>query len=125
MMFDTDILIWAQHGHYKAIKKINDAQARSVSIITYMEFIQGAQNKRQQTLSENFFKELEFQVITINQSISHRAATLIEQFSLSHTLDILDSIIAATAVECGYSLLTANYKDYRMINGLDLVVFKP
>jgi predicted nucleic acid-binding protein len=48
-----------------------------------------------------------------------------EPLFLSHSLELADALIAATALNSGLPLLTANDKHYRMIDGLNLHVFRP
>ncbi len=120
MIFDTDILIWVQRGIESAADLINGADIRKISIVSYMEFIQAAKDKKMFSASKNFLDNLGLEILPITPDISHRAAVFIEQFSLSHNLDIADSLIAATAFEYGLPLATSNYKDYKMIEGLEI-----
>ena len=46
MLFDTDVLIWYLRGNEKAALAIEKADARELSIISYMELLQGARNKK-------------------------------------------------------------------------------
>jgi hypothetical protein len=48
-----------------------------------------------------------------------------ESYVLSHGLHMADALIAATAISLGATLVTANDKHYRMIDGLDIEVFRP
>ena len=43
----------------------------------------------------------------------------------AHGLMLADALVAATALEAGAALLTANAKDYRPLDGLALLTFKP
>ena len=61
----------------------------------------------------------------IDEAISTRAMTYVEQHFRSHAPRLTDALIAATAVEIGDSLLTANSRHYRMISDLALQVFVP
>jgi len=124
VIFDTDIIIWAQRGKRSIADFINENTPRKTSIITYMEFIQFAQDKKQLALCKNFFSTFEFETLPLTANISHRASTYIERFSLSHGMEINDALIAATAFEHGLPLATTNYKDYQMIEGLNLLKLK-
>ena len=48
-----------------------------------------------------------------------------ESYALSHGPQLADALIAATATSLGATLVTANDKHYRMIDGLDIDVFRP
>ena len=41
MIIDTDVMIWFLRGNQKAIDFIMDAMPFSISIVTYMELVQG------------------------------------------------------------------------------------
>ena len=124
MIFDTDVIIWAQRGKRKIADLIEENKDRQVSIVTYMEFIQFAADKKQFALSKSFFSTFDFETLPLSANISHRASTYIERFSLSHGMEINDALIAATAFEHGLPLATTNHKDYAMIEGLRLIKLK-
>jgi len=46
------------------------------------------------------------------------ALTLLEKYTLSHHLLILDALIAATVIENKLTLVTGNYKHFSMIKKL-------
>jgi len=48
---------------------------------------------------------------------------LIEDFSLSHSLQLADALIAATSISSGELLLTANEKHYKHIPNLQTKKF--
>ena len=79
MLFDTDILIAVQRGHGKAAALINRAERRNISVFTYMEFLQGARDKRQLLLCQAFLRDLGFETLQLTGNIGHRAAIYVEQ----------------------------------------------
>ena len=54
MIFDTDVMIWAFRGNGKALDAIDEATARSISSITYMELLQGVRNKAEMLSMKRF-----------------------------------------------------------------------
>ena len=60
-----------------------------------------------------------------SEAVFARAATLVESHFYSHALQLGDAFIAATAIEHGLSLATANDKHYRVVTNLQLEVFSP
>jgi predicted nucleic acid-binding protein len=125
MLFDTDILIFVQRGNMKAARLIEKTSERKISILTYMELLQGAKNKKQHKYTIDFLKTFDFEILPLTENIGHRAAVYVEEYSLSHHVRSGDAIIAASAVENGLPLSTANVKHFKHIKELDLVIFKP
>jgi predicted nucleic acid-binding protein len=50
---------------------------------------------------------------------------LVENYYLSNALELGDAIIGLTARENQDTLLTANYKHYKIIQDLNIEVFRP
>ena len=124
MIFDTDVLIWAARGNAKASKAIENSPKRQISTQTYLELLQCATDKRQQSLTRTFLRDFAFEVLPLTSGIGVRSCALIEQFALSHNLRAGDAIIAATAIENGVMLCTTNVKHYRPIPMLSLFPLK-
>ena len=125
MLFDTDILIFLQRGNKKAANRIEKAEEKSISIITYMELLQDAINKIQQRWVLSFLKEFQFKILPLTENIGYRASIYVEEYGLSDGIRAGDAIIAATAVENGLELMSANKKHFKAIKELSLKVFKP
>jgi len=125
MLFDTDVIIFVQRGNSKAAKLIEEADQRLISAQTYMELLQGAQNKKHHRLIQQFIKDLNFTVLPFTENIGHRACVYVEEYSLSDAMRAGDAIIAATAVENHLLLASANSKHFKVVKELDLMVFKP
>jgi predicted nucleic acid-binding protein len=125
VLFDTDILIWIQRGNHRAAALVEGEEERCISVLTYMELLQGAREKRQHELILDFLREYSFRILPLSENIGHRAAIYIEEYSLSHGLRAGDAMIAATATENGLTLCTTNARHYRPIKELKLRVFKP
>ncbi len=125
MLFDTDILIWSERGNARAIGLIGDAEIRYISILSYMELLQGARNKSEIKIIKNFLSEGYFQTLPLTENIGHRALIYIEEYAQSHGLRSADSIIAATAVENNLALVTSNQRHFKPIHELNLYPFHP
>jgi predicted nucleic acid-binding protein len=124
MIFDTDIFIWAQRGNEKAAK-LFEKEERYLSIQSYMELLQHAENKTQHKYTKDFLTVFGFTVLPLTENIGHRSAIYIEQYTLSAGLGSGDAIIAATAVEHNMMLASSNTKHFRIIKELQLKAFKP
>ena len=125
MIFDTDIFIWAQRGNIKAARIMEKAEDRFLSIQTYMELMQCANNKTQHKYVKDFISSFGFVVLPFTENIGHRASIYIEEYTLSSGLRSGDAIIAATAVENNLTLTSSNLKHYRVIKDLSFKNFKP
>ncbi|MDQ6993165.1 MAG: type II toxin-antitoxin system VapC family toxin [Mariprofundus sp.] len=125
MLFDTDVLIFVQHGNRKAAALVEHTDQRYISTQTYMELLQGAKNKTQHRIIQQFLKDFAFTVLPLTENIGHRASVYVEEYALSDAMRAGDTIIAATAVEHHLPLSTANAQHFRPIKELELKLFKP
>lgn len=125
MIFDTDIFIWIQRGNQKAAHIVEKDAERFLSVHTYMELLQSANNKQQHDYTKSFLKDFGFQILPFTENIGHRAAVYIEGYALSHGLRAGDAIIAATAAENNLVLCTGNAKHFKPVRDLKLHIFKP
>ncbi|MBL7177622.1 MAG: type II toxin-antitoxin system VapC family toxin [Desulfobacteraceae bacterium] len=125
MIFDTDIFIWVQRGHRKAASLIDRSTERYLSVYSYLELLQSAQNKQQHHYIHDFLSSLGFVALPLTENIGHRALIYIEQYALSHGLRSGDAIIAATAAENNLTLVSSNAKHFKPIKELKFKVFKP
>jgi len=125
MIFDTDIFIWAQRGNKKAAKMMGKSDERFLSVQTYMELLQCAEDKTQHGYVKDFLSSFGFTVLPLTENIGHRASIYIEEYTLSSGLRSGDAIIAATAVENGLVLASSDSKHFKVIKELQLKIFKP
>lgn len=124
MIFDTDVFIWIQRGNRRAAQLVQNAPTRFLSIQTYMELLQGARNRAEQVAVRRFLSDFGFVTLPLTPEIGNRAAGLVESLSLSHGMRAGDALIAATAIESGQVLCTANVKHFRQIPMLELQALK-
>jgi predicted nucleic acid-binding protein len=62
----------------------------------------------------------QYNVVDITSEVSELSVKQIEQFSLSHHLQIPDSIIGATAIIFDLPLFTYNTKDFKFMPNIRL-----
>jgi predicted nucleic acid-binding protein len=125
MLIDTDVLIWYLRGNEKAKKIIEEQDNFSISVVTYMELVQGMRNKSELLLFRKALHNWGVRIIYLDEDISIKAMNYIEQFYLSHSLELADSLIASTAFTKGLTLLTGNSKHFAIIKGIEVKNFKP
>jgi predicted nucleic acid-binding protein len=125
MIFDTDIIIWIQRGNEKAGQLVDADENRCISIVSYMELLQNAQNKQQQIMVKNYIKELDFTILPLSEDIGHRASIYIEEYSLHYGISADDALIAAAAIENNQTLVSGNAKHFKPIHELIFKKFQP
>jgi predicted nucleic acid-binding protein len=125
MLIDSDVLIWYIRGNENARNTINTNIPFKVSVINYMEVIQGMKDKKELKSFQKYLRRWSVDIIQINENISTRAMFLVEDYHLSHSLELGDAIIASTALENQEIVLTGNEKHYQFIPNIQIQRFKP
>jgi predicted nucleic acid-binding protein len=125
LILDTDVLIWYLRGHDKAKQCVESNVPFAVSVVTYMELVQGMKDKNEFRRLQKKFKQWRTDIIHIDAEISARAMFYVQEYSLSHAMQLADALIAATAVQNGQTLVTANDKHYKFIPTLQINRFAP
>lgn len=124
ILVDTDVLIWVTRKDPQAstfLDSLNDDLA--ISDVTYMELIQGAKNKREVQAIDKTLKKMEVLRLPIVTRISENAVSLVRRYFHSHSMQLADALIAATALEHGLALATGNVKHFDVVEGLHLHPF--
>lgn len=124
MLCDTDVLIWTLRGHTRAAQTIERAEDRALSVVSYMELLQGARDKSEVRTIKAFLADLGFTLMPLTENVGHRASIYMEEYGLAVAMSMADALIAATAVESHQTLVTANAKHYRPIAELQLTRFR-
>ena len=121
VLCDTNIFIHAFNGRNETIDRLNiiGLDEIVISTITVMELYQGMGNKTE--LAQMKRKIRYYDTIEVDKEISRLAVNLIENFRLSHNLQIPDAIIGATAVIYQIPFYTYNIKDFDFIPGIVLI----
>ena len=120
ILCDTDIFIEALKKNPRAIDSLRNIGFENIALsaITVMELYFGALNKREMTKIKNRLQRL--RIVQIDQEISEVAMNLVERYAKSHSLNLPDALIAATAICQRMELLTYNVKDFKFIKGIKL-----
>ncbi|HEX9777289.1 MAG TPA: type II toxin-antitoxin system VapC family toxin [Geopsychrobacteraceae bacterium] len=125
LLVDTDVLIWYLRGKERAYEAIESLNGFSISVITYMELVQGMRNKQELNSLRQALRRWNAGVIYVSEEISAKAMFYVEQHFLSHSLELADALIGASAISHGIPLLTGKEKHYRMLSDLELLKFDP
>lgn len=125
MIIDTDVLIWYMKGNKNAFHFLDDAPHFSISVITYMELVQGMRNKNELNKLRKALNAWESRILYITEDISVKAMFFVEQHFLSHSLQLADALIAATAISHGLQIATGNDKHYKILKDARIKKFRP
>ncbi len=125
MLFDTDVLIWYLRGNQHASDTLKVDDRRQISVVSYMELLQGARDKKEVKIIRSFLRDLDFEMLPLTENIGHRASVYIEEYCLKANLCVADALLAATAVENNVTICTGNQKHYQIINEIELKRFRP
>src|SRR6266567_120187 len=113
-LVDTDVLIDVSRNNEAAIRFLDQLdEPWSVSIITALELVVGARNKKE--VSEIELLVASYSPIPLTAEIGDSSYRLLRQFAKSHGLRVFDSLIAATAIEKNLTLVSRNKKHFEMI----------
>lgn len=125
MLVDTDVLIWYMRGNEKAYRAVEKLGSFSLSVVTYIELVQGMRNKDELNRFRKSLRHWEARILYVSAEISAKAMFYVEQHYLSHSLQLADALIGATAITCGLPLFTANDRHYKVIKGMEIRKFRP
>jgi len=122
-LLDTCILIDYLRGEQSVYDLlVNNSNINlSMSIVTMMELVIGALNKREVYYIQKAFQKID--KIYIDNNISKTAEGLIVNYSKSHNLQINDALIAATSLILNVELITYNVSDFKFIPDIKLYQF--
>lgn len=117
ILLDTDILIDVQRGFSPAIEWLASlSELPSVPGFVVMGLIQGANNTRQVRQALKLVSP--FQVVWPSEEDCRRALSDFAILRLSHSLGLLDALIAACAVGYSATLFSSNIKHYQAVPDL-------
>ena len=120
-LIDSDVLIDISQG-IKAAREYVDAltQEWGISQVSALELIVGARDQRELATIDAFLSA--YAIIPIRESTGKRAYELLKLYAKSHGLHVFDSLVAATAMEEGLTLVTRNQRHFGVIKGLPLAI---
>ena len=124
IVVDTDVLIWYLRGDEKAYKTIEKLEIFFISVVTYMELVQGMRNKKELNSFRQALHAWDCKILYITEEISAKAMFAVEQHFLSHSMQLADALIGSTAITHGFPLLTGNDKHYKIMKGIQIKRFR-
>ena len=125
MLVDTDVLIWHLRGYSNATRRLDALGALTLSAVSYLEVLQGMRNQAELAAVKKMLERRAATLLPVSEAITLRAIALMESHTLSHGLQMGDALIAATALDHGLPVLTANVKHFSAVEGLKVEAFVP
>ena len=125
VLVDTDVLIWFLRGRSSAREAIARCRSVELSAVTWMELAQGVRDKNELRMLRRTIRMNGWRVLPLTEDISHRAVMYVEGYALSDGLRVADALIAASAVQTGAALMTANTRHYKCIPDTVLERYRP
>lgn len=112
-LLDSDVLIWVLRSRQETLQLLDSLEApMGVSVISRAEIWAGARNEEAKKIRELF------DILTsypVENTIADLAGTFLKKWKSTHrTLDLEDTLIAATAVYHQLTLVTYNSSHFPM-----------
>ena len=116
MILDSNIIIYAADPSHAFLREFIRKHAPVASIISYIEVVgYDKLSEEQKRYFEEFFDIT--LVLSISDAVAKKAIALRQQRKIS----LGDSVIAATAIVYGHTLVTRNTDDFKWIPELTLL----
>ena len=115
-LVDTDVLIDYLRGVPAAVDAVLALDEVSVSVVSVAELFAGFRGAREQADIGRLLAEC--QVLPITEDVARDAGLFKKKYFASHSVELPDAMIAATALAHGLALHTLNVKHYPMVAGL-------
>jgi len=123
LIIDTDILVWHVRGNEKARNLVHRCVPFAISVVTFVELIQGMRDKAEMNMLVRQLASWNVDIMQISEDISTRAMIYVEHYRHSHSMELADALIAATAVTASEVLYTGNEKHYKHIPNIQVKRF--
>lgn len=120
VLLDTDVMIDVLRGYGPAIDWLQSTLSVSIGLpgIVAMELLQGTRNRREQQQVEQDLRSLK--LYWPSSADCQRALDDFASHHLSHSIGILDALIAETAIGLDAELATFNVKHYSVVARLTM-----
>jgi predicted nucleic acid-binding protein len=124
-LVDADVLIDLSKRRDKAVRYfagIADFTIIGVSVMTKLELLDGAENKRELFAILDFFEAFGFSDAFPSEASLNLGVEFFTSYHLSHGMGIFDSLLAGIAVTTSSRLVTRNQKHFDFIPYLKLEI---
>jgi predicted nucleic acid-binding protein len=116
-LLDSDVLIDLSRERQESIDCVDSLpDPWAISQVTAMELQVGARDKREAGYPDALLSS--YPIVPLSASIGRKACELLLRYAKSHGLHVFDSLVAATALDQGFTLVTRNQRHFAMIDEL-------
>lgn len=117
-LVDTDVMIDVLRGYQPALEWLKSRSGETLVMpgFVLMELLEGCKDKPAQERVLEIARNCS--VIWLSESAFKSAVNLFVSYRLSHGLDMMDVLVAQTAIQLDVPLLSFNQKHYRCIPNL-------
>ena len=120
-LIDSDVLVDISRGIETAREYVDAlSEEWGISQVSALELIVGARDQHELETIDAFLSA--YAIIPIQESTGKKAYELLKLYARSHGLHVFDSLVAATAMEEGLTLVTRNQRHFGVIKGLPLAI---
>ena len=116
-LLDSDVLIDISRDRQESIDCVDALpDPWAISQVTALELQVGARDKREVAYLDAFLSSCP--IVPLSASIGRKACELLLRYAKSHGLQVFDSLVAATAPDQGFTLVTKYQRHFAMIDEL-------
>ena len=113
LLLDSAVVIDCLRGNSKASAFFAALPAKpSISVLTLSEIYAGVRNRREEDDAAKFWPLVK--ILPATDEIAKRAGVFVRLYRPSHSIEVPDAIIAATAEHHGLKLATLNVRHFPM-----------
>ena len=117
ILLDTSILIDVLRETAHAREWMDQLESiPSISVVTLTELTAGAKSQREELLIQELARRLK--LLPVGHDVATSAGGHMKHFGKSHSVELADALIAATAEHHGLKLATLNVKHFPMFKKL-------
>lgn len=114
-LLDTAIVVDVLRGYPPAVRWLREQGTLGIPTIVWLEIIEGASNRRAEQAAVNLLRRLDR--IELTTEDAEWALRQLLRFHLSHGIDAMDCLIAATSYRLKLPLYTRNLKHFIPLAG--------
>lgn len=119
VLIDTDVLIDYLREREEAVSFLNNiVDEIAISAITVAELYAGVREGTEREKLDTFIKA--FEIVLVDGEIAVQGGLYRRDFFRSHGVGLADTLIAASAVSCGATLVTLNKKYFPMLDSVSV-----